>query len=218
MQKYIINSFILKYTQTVNQVYNYVLTRYNDKLIISELLHELRKLCRENILFFDSPNYGLTEKGNYILNDTKYFYARQIVEYLRKCVLRNRSTKLASREIREEQQKLRDYLVANKLKRCILCCKRLPLCLLETAHLVPRCLIKPDERMDTNLVEFMCRYCHTLYDSGLLGVDSGGLLVVSNKLSVGGYDINYRPGILINSFTSNNASFFAKHLRTIFIS
>ena len=116
----------------------------------------------------------------------------------------------------EEQQKLRDYLVDTKSHNCILCCKRLPLCLLEAAHLIPRYLLRLDERMNTNLVEFMCRYCHTLYDCGLLGVDMNGKLVISSKLSTGGYDISYHPGALINSFTSNNASFFSKHLQAIF--
>ena len=178
---------------------------------------EIRRLCRGNILsLVGSTDYVLTENGKYILADIKKIYARRIVEYLRKCVIKNRTKKQALKEIREEQQKLRDYLVKNKPLCCILCSRKLPLCLLETAHLIPRCILKPDERDNTNLVEFMCRYCHTLYDSGLLGVNENGQLVVSNKLLIGGYDINYQSGSLIHSYTSNNSEYFTKHMRTIF--
>jgi len=53
---------------------------------------------------------------------------------------------------------------------CVICEKKLPLCLLETAHLKPRCILNSNEKNDKNSVEFMCRYCHNLYDNGFLKV------------------------------------------------
>jgi len=34
---------------------------------------------------------------------------------------------------------------------CIICEKKLPLCLLETAHLKPRCLLNNNEKIDKNI-------------------------------------------------------------------
>ena len=70
-----------------------------------------------------------------------------------------------------------EYLINNKEHICIICNKKLPLCLLETAHIKPRCLLNYNEICDNNIVEFMCRYCHTLYDNGLLGINNGQLCV-----------------------------------------
>lgn len=217
MQKYIINSYILNpHGQTLESINNYIKTRYDNLVKYDDLQVELRKLCKNEIIYKSGLLFILTEKGKYILNDTKYFYARQIVEFFKKCVMRNKPKKHVLKEIREEQKKLRDYLIINKAHKCILCNKKMPLCLLETAHLIPRCVIKPDKRSDPNLVEFMCRYCHKLYDNGLLGVDMDGKLVISSKLSGCGYELSYQPGHIVISYTSNNSEYFAKHMRTIF--
>lgn len=53
---------------------------------------------------------------------------------------------------------------------CIICNKKLLLCLLETSHLKLRCILNKNEINDKNIVEFMYSYCHKLYDNGLLRV------------------------------------------------
>ena len=85
---------------------------------------------------------------------------------------------------------LESYLIANKQHRCILCDKELPLCLLETAHIKPRCILNNTEMNDINVVEFMCRYCHNLYDRGFLGVHKG-ILEQSSLLDLSKFDIKY---------------------------
>jgi hypothetical protein len=118
------------------------------------------------------------------------------------------------KEVREEQQSMRRHLVANKEHTCIICDKKLPLCLLETAHLKPRCLLNAIEKNDKNVVEFMCRYCHSLYDKGFLAVKSDGTLRVS--LLLNNYDLNYQNNKTIVSFNSYNQNYFLFHYNYIY--
>ena len=67
----------------------------------------------------------------------------------------------------------------------------MPLCLLETAHLKPRYLLNNNEKNDNNVVEFMCRFCHKLYDDGYLGISILGLLCVSSDITKINYDLEY---------------------------
>ncbi len=216
MNNQIINSFILSDTQSFDKLYNYIKTRYDKELQIVDLKSKLRQIIKQNIIVESNGNYELTDQGKYILNDAKYYYSRRIVEFLRECIIKNRTPKFAVKEIRDEQQKLRDYLIANKPQTCIICEKHLPLCLLETAHLKPRCIISSASRNDNNLVEFMCRYCHTLYDAGLLGISNNGQLIISNKLEMNNYDLNYSPGKQIKCFNYNNFDYFRYHFVNIF--
>jgi len=217
MHNYIINSFILNpFAQSGNNIYNYISARYDNKITIADINQELYRMRKAGILILCNSGWELTDKGQYILKDTKYYYARRIVEFLRKCLIKNRQPKFVLKEIRDEQQKLRDYLIANNPQTCIICDKYLPLCLLETAHLKPRCIISSESRNDNNLVAFMCRYCHTLYDAGLLGISNNGQLVVSAKLQTDNYDLNYSVGKQIKCFNSYNSDYFQYHFINIF--
>ena len=114
----------------------------------------------------------------------------------------------------EQQQMLRNYLITNKEHKCIICNKYLPLCLLETAHLKPRCLLNDIELKDNNIVEFMCRYCHNLYDNGLLGIFDG-LLCVSSLIEK--YeDLHYINKSQIISSNKKNKIYFNFHYKTIY--
>jgi len=157
-------------------------------------------------------NYELSIDGNVVLNDNVYYYSRIIVSFLKKYnsihIKKYRLT-----EIREEQQKFRKYLIENKKHKCIICDKTLPLCLLETAHIKPRFLLKFNEINDINIVELMCRYCHKLYDDGLLSI-CDGFLQVSNILNK--YDLNYNETKFIYSYTLYNKKYFNFHYKYIY--
>ena len=93
-----------------------------------------------------------------------------------------------------------------------MCDKHLPLCLLETAHLKPRCLLNSNEMNDNNIVEFMCRYCHNLYDNGYLGLYNG-LLHVSSFID--NYDLQYNKNTLIVYYNILNKKYFNFHYNYI---
>ena len=139
----------------------------------------IKSLIRNSVLLKVNEYYVLTEKGNVVKNDNIYYHSKIIFNFLKKHSKIYKKYEL--REIRQEQQSLRKYLIENKEQICITCKKYLPLDLLETAHLKPRCLLKKYELYDKNIVEFMCRYCHKLYDSGFIGITNGELKV-SNLL------------------------------------
>jgi hypothetical protein len=114
------------------------------------------------------------------------------------------------KEIRLEQQALRTFLINNKEHICIICDKKLPLCLLETAHLKPRCILNCN---DNNVVEFMCRYCHNLYDNGFL-VIYNRLLYVSSFIN--NYDIHYNRNKQISYYNFQNEKYFIFHYKYIY--
>ena len=143
MKDYIINSFILQDKNTIEDLYNYIKFRYNNEIEINEIKQKLTKLIKNNIIFLHNKNYELSEEGKVILNDHKYYYSRIIYNFYKK--YSKNSKKYELREIRKEQQKLREYLICNKKQICIICDKKLPLCLLETAHLKPRCILNKNE-------------------------------------------------------------------------
>ena len=137
MQNYIIDSFIYQNRNTIHDIYNYIL-RYNI-VEINDIKLRLADLTRYKIIFLNNKTYELTNEGNVVLNDHKYYYAKIITRFFKKYSKSWKKYKL--KEIRLEQQKLRNYLINNKIQRCIICDKYLPLCLLETAHLKPRGLL-----------------------------------------------------------------------------
>jgi len=153
----------------------------------------------------------LSKEGNVILNDHKYYYSKIIMNFYKKYSKNHKKYEL--KEIRKEQQLLRNYLIANKEHICIICDKNLPLCLLETAHLKPRCILNNNEKNDTNIVEFMCRYCHNLYDNGFLSIYKG-LLHVSNLLIQ--YDLHYNKDKVIHYYNLYNEKYFIFHYRYIY--
>jgi hypothetical protein len=206
MKDYIINCFILQDNNTLLDIYNYIKFRYDNLVEINDIKTELTKLIKNNIIFFNNKNYKLSNEGSVILNDNKYYYSRIIIKFYKKYSKNN--IKYELREIREEQKQLRNYLIANKTQMCIICEKKLPLCLLETAHLKPRCILNYCEKNDKNIVEFMCRYCHSLYDNGFLSVYNG-LLQVSSFINQ--YDINYNKNKQILIYNTQNEKYFIFH-------
>ena len=93
---------------------------------------------------------------------------------------------------RPEQKKLRNFLINNKPPTCILCQKQYPLYVLECAHIKPRCISNYQERHDFNIVNWMCRNCHKLYDYGDLSINPNGILVESNDISYFDIDFNLK--------------------------
>lgn len=117
--------------------------------------------------------------------------------------------------LRSNQTVLREYLLKNKKHECILCAKKLPTHLLEAAHLKPYSLITPRERINRHVVEFMCLYCHKLYDRGFLGVNKG-ILEQSKALDLSKLDIMYENHKIIDSYNSINQEFFDYHYEFIY--
>jgi hypothetical protein len=211
MKDYIINSFILQDKNTLIDIYNYIKFRYDNLVEINDIKRELTKLIKNNIIFFHNKIYILLEEGNVILNDHKYYYSKIIINFYKKYNKNHQKYEL--REIRREQQTLRNYLINNRQHMCIICDKKLPLCLLETAHLKPRCILNNNEKNDKNIVEFMCRYCHNLYDNGFLAVYNG-LLHVSTCLTQ--YDLHYNKNKLIPYYNLQNETYFIFHYNYIY--
>ena len=210
---YFINSFILQDRNTMMDMYNYIKVRYDESIQINYVKSELTNFIKNNILFFHNQrqHYELTEEGKIILYDNKCYYSKIIIKFYRK--YNKNHKKYESREIRKEQQRLRNYLVANKQHNCIICDKKLPLCLLETAHLKPRCILNNNEINDIHIVEFMCRYCHNLYDNGFLAVYNG-VLCVSSLISK--YDLQYNQNKQIPCYNLQNEKYFIFHYKNIY--
>ena len=207
---YIINSFILQDKNTITDIYNYVQCRYDTTIQKDDIKTNLTFLLKKNIIFLRNQKYELTEEGNVIVKDHKYYYSKIIIRFYKKHNKIHRKYEL--REIRTEQQQLRNHLVTNKQHICIICDKKLPLCLLETAHLKQRCILNTTEINDKNVVEFMCRYCHNLYDNGFLAVYNG-LLHVSPFIN--NYDLNYTSK-QITSYNLQNEKYFIFHYKYIY--
>ena len=211
MKSYIINSFILQNKNSILNIYEYIKLRYDKSVELTNIKIELYEMVKDKILFLTNKIYELTNEGQVILSDHTYYYSRIIIRFFRKYTKKQKL--YALKEIRLEQQKLRTYLINNKQQKCIMCDKRLPLCLLETAHLKPRCLLNSNEMNDNNIVEFMCRYCHNLYDNGYLGLYNG-LLHVSSLID--NYDLHYNKNTLIVYYNILNKKYFNFHYNYIY--
>ena len=211
IKDYIINSFILQNKNSLREIYNYIKFRYEKSVEIHNIKIELINLIKNNIIFFNNKNYELTNEGNIILNDHKYYYSKIIIRFYKK--YNNNYKKYELKEIRKEQKLLRDYLISNKKQMCILCEKKLPLCLLETAHLKPRCILNNNEINDKNIIEFMCRYCHNLYDNGFLSIYNG-ILQVSTFIN--NYDLEYNKNKQIFFYNLQNEKYFIFHYKYIY--
>lgn len=225
----IINTFIIRDKNTLTDILNYIKNRYSSSMHEDEIKNELLKLKKDNIIFKQNNTYELTEKGNDKLKDYMYYYFIIIkkflknvkfFKFLKNIKLKAENNKLDDKkyqlkEVRKEQSKLREYLVSNKEHICVLCDKKLPLSLLETAHLIPRCLLKNNNELnDVNIVEFMCCYCHKLYDEGNLSVYNS-LLYVSSK--VDSYsDLKYIRNKNITSYNVDNEKYFNYHYKNIY--
>ena len=211
MKDYIINSFILQDKNSLIDIYNYIKLRYETPVEIHKIHQKLTHFKKHNIIIFYDQRFELTQEGNVILNDHKYYYSQIIIRFYKK-YNKNRK-KYELREIRTEQHQLRHFLITNKEHMCIICNKKLPLCLLETAHLKPRCILNYNEKNDKHIVEFMCRYCHTLYDNGLLAVYNGVLHI---SPSINKYDLHYNENKQITYYNSYNNKYFTFHYNYIY--
>jgi hypothetical protein len=211
MKDYIINYFILQNKITLIDLYNYIKIRYINSIEINDIKIELKNLIKKDIIICKNNEYELTNEGNVILNDHKYYYSKIIIRFYKKYDKIHKKYEL--KEIRKEQQGLRNYLISNKEHLCIICDKKLPLCLLETAHLKPRCILNNYEIYDKNVVEFMCRYCHNLYDNGFISIYNG-LLQVS--LLINNYDLEYNKNKKIYFYNEHNEKYFLFHYKYIF--
>lgn len=224
----IINTFIIRDKNTLTDILNYIKIRYSSSIHEDEIKDELIKLKKDNIIFNENNIYELTEYGNNKLKDYKYYYVIIIKNFLKNVkflkFLKNIKFKYENdkvnktyelKEIRKEQSKLREYLVNNKQYKCVLCDKKLPLFLLETAHLKPRCSLKNNNELnDLNIVEFMCCCCHKLYDEGYLSIHNG-LLNVSSYLD-NFKDLNYIKNKHIFCYNDNNKKYFDYHYNNIY--
>jgi predicted restriction endonuclease len=78
---------------------------------------------------------------------------------------------------RPEAKTLRKTLIANYSKHplgchCSLCLSKYPLELLDMSHLKPRSVLKHKELRNISNVELMCKTCHSLYDGGIISIDT----------------------------------------------
>jgi hypothetical protein len=219
MDKYIINSFFYKKTNTINDIFQYIKIKYDNNIELNAIKNKLSLYLKHKVVFIDeNNNYHLFEEGNKILDQQIRYSIRTIINIFKKY---NRRIKLdkkkySLKEVREEQQSLRNYLINNKEQICIICDKKLPLCLLETAHLKPRYLLNNNEKNDNNVVEFMCRFCHKLYDDGYLGISSLGLLCVSSDIIKNNYNLEYNENKPIIYYNTKNNKYFDYHYRNIY--
>lgn len=182
MDNTIILTFNLFNNPSFNDIFNYC-NRFSDnsKKVIQKYINDFVK---NNIL---THNYILTKEGKYILNQLNIYYQRIIINSYRKYKIKS-DKKYTLKEIRTEQQKLRNHLISNCSNICAFCEKKLPYFLLETAHIKPRCLLNYDEKHNYNNIIFLCRFCHVIFDKGYLGIYNNQLLI-SNKLNILDYDL-----------------------------
>ena len=124
--------------------------------------------------------------------------------------------------IRPEYYKLRKNLLEkyeNHLNNCCcsLCCQNLPIELLDMAHLKPRCVLTPTEKMNINNVEFMCKLCHSIYDRGFVGINRNGIIEPSDIVNKYRHlSVVKRFGYTYSKYNPNNAIFLNWHYINIF--
>lgn len=206
----IMNAFIIQKNHTLVSLFQYIHKRYNKDIKLNDIRVEMLKLVKNSYIILKDNEYTLTETGNIIVNNQVYYYSVVIQKFFKKCITIKR---FQLKEIREEQRLLRKFLIENKEQKCVICNKTLPLCLLDTAHLKPRCLINHSEKYDTNIVEFMCKYCHTLYDNGFIA-NRNGFLNISTYLA--NFDLNYVENTLIQCYNQTNQKYFDFHYKNIY--
>jgi hypothetical protein len=210
MKDYIIISFLNKQNNSLIGILDYIKKRFDPLITIEILKLQIVYYLKHKYITIVNNDYYLSDKGKDILNFEKIYYAKIITYFFKKIKYRK---KFSLKEIRLEQQKLRNYLIYNKPQICVICSKNLPLCLLETAHLKPRYLLTQRELNDLNIIEFMCRYCHKLYDEGLLTVNQGKLQL-SSIIQV--YNLNFTNYNLDGLYNLNNKNYFDYHFSKIF--
>jgi hypothetical protein len=211
MDNRIINSFIYSEKKSLKDIFLY-LKRFYVNLEQKQVCKEINNLIKKSLLIENNKIYILTKEGNIIKKDNIYYNSKIIYNFIKK--YSNIYKKYSIKEIRIEQKHLRDFLIKNKEQKCIICNKFLPLCLLETAHLKPRCLLKKSELYNTNNVELMCKYCHSLYDNGYIGINNGKL-VLSNYIINNNFNLKFN-NYKLNIYNNLNKIYFIFHYNYIF--
>ena len=184
MDNTIILTFNFINNPSFNDIFNYC-NRFvdNSKILVNK---SINKLIKNNIII-NNNNYILSVEGKYILNQLNIYYQRIIINSYRKYKIKS-DKKYALKEIRIEQQNLRNHLISNYSNICSFCDKKLPYFLLETAHIKPRCLLNYKDKKFYNNVIFLCRLCHVIFDKGFITIFNNKLLV-SNKLKISEFDL-----------------------------
>ena len=210
---YIINSFYFRESSDINLIFGYV-KNFIEKIDKKKLKLKLNNLMRKNILKIENNKYVLTNKGLVIMRDNFNYYSNIVRKFiLKRCILKKKYNLI---EYRTEQHRLRKFLIENKEHKCVICDKKLPLCLLETAHLKPRKdLMNIGELLDSNIVNFFCVYCHKLYDYGYICVEDGRLKVSESLKNW--EDLNYEDGKAIYIFDDKNRIYFDYHMKIVFL-
>tara|TARA_B110000908_G_C10263615_1_gene461407 strand:+ start:4963 stop:5610 length:648 start_codon:yes stop_codon:yes gene_type:complete len=209
MKDHVINSFIVQEKNTFNDIYKYA-CNFNKKILKNYIKKEIKNKIKHGHITTSHGYYVLTTTGNHILKKHKEFYYYEIALFFKKFY--NKTKIYTLNEIRPEQKSLRDFLINNKSHKCIICDKKLPLCLLETAHLKPRSILNNTELNDTNIVEFMCRYCHKLYDDGMIAVKNGKFCKIPE---LDKYDLNYDYST-VDAYNESNKKYFNYHYTNIY--
>lgn len=216
MDEYIINSFLFKQINYIEDILKYTINHSNNLCTsTNSIKKDIARLIRTDIIIAAGSGFILTDKGQAILETNTIFYKRIILRFFTKRInSRKYIEQLELRKKRLEQQTLRNTLIQTKEHKCIICDKYLPLYLLEAAHLKPRNILNSNILHNINVVELMCLYCHKLYDNGIIGV-TNGILQISSELFAD-FDLSYPNNKNISTYNSQNAAFFEFHFKTIF--
>jgi len=209
MEIYIVNAFFYKFTQTVEPIFLYI-NKFVNKPSRKLFDNNIKYLVKTGVLIRNAEEYSLSIKGKAVLQNQIYYYKKIIYRFM--CSLQIKDKRYNLIEKREEQALLRQYLLDNRPLECILCDKNLPKCLLETAHLKPRCILGNRDRYNYHVVELMCLYCHKLYDTGLISVDNGNI-TVSSKIER--FELIKTKEIL--RYNDRNKVYFDFHYKNIYI-
>jgi predicted restriction endonuclease len=114
---------------------------------------------------------------------------------------------------RPEQKKLRTFLINKKEHQCVICERKLPLCLLDAAHIKPRSIISSLERKNINNIEFMCKCCHSLFDKGLIGIYHGKIYIANEIIN---FNLVENENLLRKVYNNQNSKYFDFHYHNIF--
>ena len=175
MKDLIINSFYFNNIQTLNSILNYSKVHYEFEFNETVFKKFIEILLYNNILIKNNEEFILSAEGRILLDSNLYYYRHIIFNFIRNKIY-NKNYRLE--EKRKELEILRLYLMKHKKQACFICKKKLPLFLLEITHLKLRCLLKKQEILDRNVVEFFCKHCHILYNRGFLAIYNNKLYIL----------------------------------------
>jgi predicted restriction endonuclease len=123
--------------------------------------------------------------------------------------------------LRPEYAKFRKYLVKKYIHEyggchCSMCLNRLPLELLDMAHLKPRYILNLDEIKNIENVQFLCKMCHSIYDRGYVSVNNVGIIESNNSIKNYTLPILNQVGKIYSKYSNYNSQFLEWHYMNIF--